>query len=99
MDFIPEQLKHLRKIPESFVQEQFPAHNLSIKPFLEFNLPPTSLGISIIHASHCFSTQIPNDDACQLMSHQLPNQEWVKAADNMCGQAILDGKKSIKDPS
>jgi hypothetical protein len=47
----------LRKIPESFVREQFPTHNLSVKSFLEFNLPPTSPGINIIHASHCFSAK------------------------------------------
>ncbi|KAG2063252.1 hypothetical protein BDR04DRAFT_1123391 [Suillus decipiens] len=85
-------------VPNEIRAIVLPDPNLPVSRFLEFRLPSISLKEAEEKAESFFQTTPAQYDLMALMSQDLPPKRFVDDAHRAVGQAILDGKCSIRSP-
>ncbi|KAJ7161573.1 hypothetical protein C8R46DRAFT_1283814 [Mycena filopes] len=75
-----------------------PAGTLPVLDFVDFKLPHTSSELVYGESRLWFSQDEPTTDPALLTDRSIPPAAVVELLTNKCGQAWLDGAKSITDP-
>jgi len=89
---------HLRAIPlHCPVKYDFSAH-IPVQSFLSSTFPPHDHSLVVEAASECFSNNPPNEILTSLTKRPIPPQKFIQDMKTQFGQAVLDCRKSIKDP-
>jgi len=100
---VPEALRNYRslhlEIPRDAAQILLPNVNLTVKELIEKTLPKVLHGLVFKAPKSCYQILKPNQDVDCLRYRALPTKAFVHAAMEDLGQALLDGKKSVEDPS
>lgn len=93
--FITEML--LQKLSMLEEQSIFPSSTLSIHQLLATHFSLQIQPIQLVSPSDCFSDIEPNTDLNDLLHRSIPSNVFLTRLRDMAGQAMLDGKRSIKD--
>ena len=75
--------------------------HLHVKNFLSSALPSHNCSLVVEAASECFSDNLPNETPATLATlaeREIPPQKFIQEIKSGSGQAVLDRRKSIKDP-
>lgn len=87
-----------RAIPSNCpVKYDISAH-LPIQKFLSTTFPSHTHSLVVEIASKCFSDNLPNEILESLIDREIPPKKFIQDAKLQFGQAILDRRRSIKDP-
>ena len=89
---------HLRAIPLHCPVKYNPSVHLSVQKFLASTFPSHSHSLVIEAASNCFSNDPPNEILVSLTKRAIPPQKFIRDVKSLFGQAVLDRRRSIKDP-
>ncbi|KAG1855268.1 hypothetical protein F4604DRAFT_1685752 [Suillus subluteus] len=99
---IPDDLESLydatMAIPNEIRAAVLPDPSLPVSRFLEFQLPSISSKDAEEKAESCFQTTPAQYNLTALMSQDLPPKQFADDAHRAVGQALLDGKRSIRNP-
>ncbi|KAG2030460.1 hypothetical protein BDR03DRAFT_1017098 [Suillus americanus] len=99
---IPDDLESLydatMAVPNEIRAAVLPDPSLPVSRFLEFQLPSISSQDAEEKAESCFETTPAQYNLTALMSQDLPPKQFVDDAHRAVGQALLDGKRSIRNP-
>ena len=90
--------ERLRAIPtHSPIKCDLSVH-LPIQKFLSSTFPSHDHSLVTEAASHCFSDNLPNEILTSLAERDIPPQKFIQDAKSHFGQAVLDCRRSIRDP-
>ncbi|KAF8959326.1 hypothetical protein BDZ97DRAFT_1923016 [Flammula alnicola] len=93
--FVSQEL--LRRVALSDVEQAFlPSKTLPISSLLAIKFTQVQTLTLVLPAS-CFSEKEPNTLLNALLEWPLPSREYVNKLRDLAGQAMLDGKNSIKE--
>ncbi|TFY51253.1 hypothetical protein EVG20_g11086 [Dentipellis fragilis] len=74
-----------------------PSNDTTISDFLEFRAPRLVKTLQIVSPASCFSDIQANKTVLSMLQDDVPLPAFVSALRSVAGQAILDGKVSIRD--
>ncbi|TFY58101.1 hypothetical protein EVG20_g8282 [Dentipellis fragilis] len=74
-----------------------PANSLPVPQLLEFSAPRLVDGLQIISPASCFTDLEINTTVVSLLTFDIPSTSFVQKLCAAAGQAILDGKTSLRD--
>lgn len=72
--------------------------HLHIENLLSSALPSHSHSLVVEVASKCFSNNPPNEILATIAERPIPPQKFIQDMGSQFGQAVLDRRRSIKDP-
>ena len=87
-----------RAIPPHCPVEHNPSAHLPVQDFLRSDFPSHNHSLVLEAASECFSDNPPNEILASLAKRSIPPRKFIQDLASQFGQAILDRKRSIKDP-
>ena len=89
---------HLRSIPPCCPVEYDINVHLPIQTFFSSTFPSHRYSSVIEAASDCFSDNPPNETLETLVDEDIPPPKFIQDARSQFGQAVLDRRRSIRDP-
>lgn len=90
---------HLLEIPDYYKKQAFPRNDITVEEFITKDLLKVSHSLVAVKPNLWFNHLPPNQDVEALLSRPIPSQVFVEKIKEAFGQAILDGKESVQDPS
>ncbi|KDR83159.1 hypothetical protein GALMADRAFT_206799 [Galerina marginata CBS 339.88] len=95
-DFVSEELCRRLTLPEDALAV-LPAQKLSISQLIESRFSMQVQMLQIGTPSSCFSEREPNTSLTSLLLRPVPSRKFIQQLQACSGQAMLDGKVSVKD--
>lgn len=93
--FISKELLQRLEIPHN-ARDLLPSDTQPISVLITMEFPPVRT-LTLVHPSSCFSDREPNTTVDTLWERPVPSREFINKLRSLAGQAMLDGKTSIRD--
>jgi len=90
--YIHDAKERMLKVPEQF-EKYFPKPDTPVLEFIAANLPRISGELLAIKPGKWFSTEAPTTDAACLLTHPIPNNNFIWALESAIGQAWFGGSR------
>jgi len=94
--FVSNALLRLVSVSETS-KPLLPSRTLKVSELLQMSLPAVSSASVFLSPSSCFTDVEPNVTTAFLLGRTIPSVAFVTKLRGAAGQAMLDGKKSIRD--
>ena len=88
----------LRAIPPDCPVKYDLSVHLNVQNFISSTFPSHTRSLVVEAASECFSDSPPNEILATLVDRDIPSQKFIQDMRLKFGQAVLDRRRSIKDP-
>lgn len=90
----------VKEVPENIKNKYYADIHLNVEEFLKIKLPARTYALPGISTKQCFSINDPNEISFEnLDKRTLPPRQFVEKLNLHFRQAVLDGMRSVVDPT